>query len=109
MILKGQSMSSASADEISLATPLFDNLFEDRCFEDFAKFCQHWTVYSLKFQAPGMELTNHSLEVELTQSRPQRGCFLDIFPKFYEKQFLRITLDKMLWYLLLISKFAIVL
>ena len=27
MILKGQSMSSASADEISLATPLFDNLF----------------------------------------------------------------------------------
>ena len=27
MILKGQSLSSASADEISLATPLFDNLF----------------------------------------------------------------------------------
>ena len=27
MTLKGQSVSSASADEISLATPLFDNLF----------------------------------------------------------------------------------
>ena len=33
--------------------------------------------------------------------------FLEIFPKFYEKQFLTITLDKMLRYLLMIGKLAI--
>ena len=40
-------------------------LFEDSCFENFAKSCQHWTVYSAKLQAPGVELTNHSSELEL--------------------------------------------
>ena len=45
----------------------------DSCFEDFAKFCQYWTVYSVKFQVPGVELTNHSLQVEVTQNRLQRG------------------------------------
>ena len=39
-------------------------LFEDSCFENFAESCQYWTVYSVKLQAPSVELTNHSLEVE---------------------------------------------
>ena len=56
-------------------------LFEDRCFEDFAKFCEYWTVYSVKFQAPEMELTNHSLEVELTQNRPQSVWFPGYIPE----------------------------
>ena len=39
-------------------------LFEDSCFENFAKSFQNWTVDSVKLQAPGVELTNHTLEVE---------------------------------------------
>ena len=61
------------------------NLFKGKFFEDLAKFCQYWPVFSVKFQAPGVELTNHSLEIELTQSRPQRGCFPGYIPKILWK------------------------
>ena len=75
-------------------------LFKDSFFENFAKSGRYWTVYSVKFQAPGVELTNHNLEVEL---KPDRSAvdFLAIFPIFYEKQFLRSNFDKMLQYLLM--------
>ena len=56
-------------------------LFEDSYFDNFAKSCQYWTVYSVKLQAPGVKLTKHSLEVELTQNRLQRGWFPGNIPE----------------------------